>query len=116
MKKIDLGEEFTFNGLVWVFAEDNGSIGLKKLRKAGKQKGEFIPPTPSEVNDFFKLKGYTAEAAHKFFEYYSLGDWKDGKGNQVKNWQRKAVSVWFRAEHQIKEINKQDEPESKFLF
>src|SRR3990172_6930193 len=35
----------------------------------------------------------------KEFKYYETGDWKDDKGNQVKNWKQKMQSVWFKEEN-----------------
>src|SRR5690606_1605243 len=65
-------------------------------RREDKRRGEnkkprtvFTPPTLDDVISYFKEKGYTEVAAKKAFEYYSAGDWKDSKGNQVKNWKQK---------------------------
>lgn len=116
MKKIALDEEFSAVGGVYVFTNKEGKIVLQRVRNAGKTK-EFIPPTLEQVKEFFKGRGYTAEAAAKFHDYYTLGNWKDGKGNAVKNWAQKAASVWFRDEHKIKEQPaKAKEKEGKFMF
>jgi len=115
MIKIPNNEEFSAAGRVWMFHEENGKVTLKNIRAAGKTK-EFIPPTLDEVKSFFKERGYTEEAALKFYDYYSLGDWKDGKGNRVKNWRQKASSVWFRDEHKIVNLPVKEKKESKFLF
>lgn len=102
MKNIALDEEFSAMGSVYIFTKKEDKIILKKLRDA-KTKKVFTPPTLEEVKAFFKERGYTEESAIKFHDYYSLGDWKDGKGNLVKNWKQKASSVWFRDEHKVKE-------------
>jgi len=115
MKKIALDEEFSAVGGIYIFTNKEGKIVLQRVRNAGKTK-EFIPPTLEEVKSFFKGRGYSSESAAKFHDYYSLGNWKDGKGNAVKNWQQKASSVWFRDEHKIKEESAKDKKEAKFLF
>lgn len=115
MIKIPNNTEFIGGGRVWIFEEIEGKITLRNLRAAGKSK-EFIPPTLDEVKEFFKDRGYTEESAIKFHDYYSLGNWKDGKGSQVKNWKQKSISVWFRDEHKIKDKPKQSDADSKFLF
>jgi hypothetical protein len=116
MKKIALDEEFSAVGGIYVFTNKEGKIVLQRVRNAGKTK-EFIPPTIEEVKEFFKSRGYSAEAAAKFHDYYSLGNWKDGKGNPVKVWKQKASSVWFRPEHLIKEEPAKDnKKEGKFMF
>lgn len=119
MIKIPNNTEFIGGGRVWIFEEIEGKITLRNLRTADKDNArnskEFIPPTLDEVKEFFKDRGYTEESAIKFHDYYSLGNWKDGKGTQVKNWRQKASSVWFREDHKIKDKPKQD-TDSKFLF
>lgn len=60
-----------------------------------------------EVEDYFFEKGYSKDAAKKFFDYYSVADWCDSKGNKVKNWKQKAQSVWFKPENEVTANNKQ---------
>lgn len=115
MQRIPNNTEFIGGGRVWIFEEIEGKTTLRNLRTAGKIK-EFISPTLDEVKEFFKDRGYTEESAIKFHDYYSLGNWKDGKGNQVKNWRQKSSSVWFRDEHKIKYDTKSVDKENKFLF
>lgn len=69
------------------------------LQSTRKPRTVFTPPTLDDVISYFKEKGYTEVAAKKAFEYYSAGDWKDSKGNQVKNWKQKMLSVWFKDEN-----------------
>ena len=45
--------------------------------------------------------GYKEDAGEKFYNYYSVANWKDGKGNKVKNWKQKAQAVWFKDENKI---------------
>ena len=116
MKKIALDEEFSAVGGIYVFTNKEGKIVLQRVRNAGKTK-EFIPPTLDEVKGFFKERGYIEEAAVKFHDYYTLGNWKDGKGNSVKVWKQKASSVWFTDKNKIKEQPaKAKEKEGKFMF
>lgn len=62
---------------------------------------KFIAPTLKEVMEFFKEKGYSESSAVKAFDYYTLGDWIDAKGNQVKNWKQKMNGVWFKDENKV---------------
>lgn len=117
MIKIPNNTEFSGAGWVWIFLEINNVVTLKKLRPFDGK--EYKNPTLDEVKAFFIKKGYSEEAATKFYEYYSDeegGQWRDGKGNLVKDWHKKAKSVWFRDEHKIKESSKAESKESKFLF
>lgn len=116
MITIKNNEEFAGGGRVWMFVEADGKVTLKNLRAYTGKKKEFIPPTLDEVKDFFKERGYTEESAIKFHDYYTLGDWKDGKGTPVKNWRQKASSVWFKPENKITDQPKTEKKESKFLF
>jgi hypothetical protein len=52
-------------------------------------------PTEQEVIDYFIEKGSTIEQAKKAYEYYSVANWKDSRGKQVKNWKQKMLSVWI---------------------
>jgi hypothetical protein len=54
-----------------------------------------------EVEDYFIENGYRKDVAEKFYNYYNVSDWKDAKGNKVKNWKQKAQSVWFKDENKI---------------
>ena len=65
-------------------------------------KKEFAPPTLDECIEFFKSKDYNKEGANKFYEYYTVANWKDAKGKQVLNWKQKAIGNWFREEFRIK--------------
>lgn len=66
----------------------------------------FIPPTISEVKDYFKSKGYMESAAIKAYEYYDAANWVDGKGQKVLNWKQKCIGVWFKNENKITEEKK----------
>lgn len=66
-----------------------------------KRKG-FTPPTLDEVKKYFSEKGYNEDSALKAFEFYDVANWVDSKGNKVKNWKQKMLSVWFKDEHKEK--------------
>lgn len=61
----------------------------------------FTPPSQIEVENYFLENGYTKESGLKAFNYYASNNWKDGKGNQVKNWKQKMIGVWFKEENKI---------------
>ncbi len=113
-KQILQGEEFIIEGYYWSYSLVDNKVKFSVLRKAGmkapkKAKKDFEPPLPSDVITYFNEKGYTQEAACKFFDYYDAAEWKDGKGNQVKNWKQKAVGVWFKDENKIKKTTTKTE-------
>ncbi|MFZ1389457.1 MAG: hypothetical protein WAS34_18895 [Thiolinea sp.] len=100
-----------------ILAALNGEITRAKLmeycgivNKDGKYvykrkevvKKEFTPPSIDEVVSFFIAKGYSKEGGNKFYDYYTVADWKDAKGKQVLNWKQKAIGNWFREEFKIK--------------
>ena len=60
---------------------------------------KFVPPLLQDVILYFYENDFSKELAAKAFKYYETGDWKDGKGNQVKNWKQKMQSVWFKEEN-----------------
>ena len=75
-----------------------------KERKESKVKEikESIYPTLDIVIEYFTTNGYSKEIATKAFNYYSVANWKDGNGKQVRNWKQKMQSVWFKEENKIK--------------
>ena len=63
--------------------------------KSKKEKNVFTPPTSLEVENYFFENGYKREAGTKAYNYYSIANWQDSKGNKVKNWKQKMQAVWF---------------------
>jgi len=104
MKKIAEGEIFDMGGKSYSYRiNEYGGIvlSLSPQSAAKKPKNSFKPPSIEEVISYFKEKGYSESAAQKFHDYYSSAEWKDSKGNQVKNWKQKAVGIWFKDENKI---------------
>jgi len=58
-----------------------------------------------DIKLYFLDNGYSEISAKRFFDYYSVADWKDSKGNKVKNWKQKAQAVWFKPENKIIDPN-----------
>jgi len=73
----------------------------KNNKKKKIKKKSFSPPTPEEVQSYFFENGFTKTAGLKAFNYYDVANWKDSRGNQVKNWKQKMISVWFKDENKI---------------
>ena len=64
--------------------KESSSISEKKRKK-------FIPPTLEDVSAYAKERG-VQNLAQKFFDYYSAGNWVDGKGDPVRNWKQKFLT------------------------
>ncbi len=109
-------EQFVLNGTLFKYCVINGNIQLTKLGAYDKKvKPKFIPPTLSQVKDYFKEKGYSEASAVKFFDSYEAGEpkWHDSRGNPVRAWKQKAVNVWFTDQNRIVEppITKDNKPQ-----
>ena len=64
----------------------------KELDICDKQKkSRFIPPTIEEVRAYCRERNSSVDP-DKFFEYFQTGNWKDSKGNPVKNWKQKIIT------------------------
>lgn len=61
-----------------------------------RRKKEFKPPTLAEVRAYC-LERDSAVDPNRFFEYFETGNWRDSKGQPVKNWKQKLLT-WERAE------------------
>jgi hypothetical protein len=71
-----------------------------KIRES-KEKQAFVPPVVEDVVSYFKEHNYSEEIARKAHAYYDGANWKDSKGNQVTDWKRKMLNVWFKPENKI---------------
>lgn len=60
------------------------------INKESKKK-VFTPPTRDEVLDYARSKSAVA-LGEKFYDYFTEGNWKDSKGNKVKNWKQKFLT------------------------
>lgn len=65
----------------------------KKVRK--RTPAPFVPPTLQEVEEYAKSRNSSVDPK-RFFEYFDVGNWVDGKGNPVKNWKQKFIT-WERS-------------------
>ena len=81
-------------------------IKEEKEDKPKKPRSVFTPPVISDVISYFEENGYTKQSAEKAFKYYSVANWKDSKGDQVKNWKQKMQGVWFKDENKEKTDNR----------
>lgn len=72
-----------------------------------KEKVKFIPPTIKEVENYFIENGFGLDVAKRAFNFYDIADWKDSKGNKVKNWKQKMQGVWFKDENKEKKYSDQ---------
>lgn len=79
--------------------ESIDSIDKPINKETNKPKNKFTPPLINEVAQYFIDNGYTEKSAINAFKYYEEGDWKDSKGNKVKNWKQKMRGVWFKDEN-----------------
>jgi len=51
----------------------------------------FVPPTIEEVEAYVMERGSSVDP-RKFWEYFNAGEWKDAKGNPVRNWKQKLLT------------------------
>jgi hypothetical protein len=82
----------------------------KPIRKKenNKKKESFTPPSLEEVEEYCKERNNKVDAK-QFFDYYNEGNWKDYKGNPIKNWKQKIIAVWEKkAEEQYKEEQRKE--------
>lgn len=55
------------------------------------QKERFKAPTLDEVKTYITEKNLIVDA-DKFFNYFTVGNWKDSLGKPVKNWKQKLIT------------------------
>lgn len=96
---------------------ENDAIREEEIKEEKKKEDKikiFTPPVLIEVENYFFDNGYTKESGKKAFNYYSVADWKDSKGNKIKNWKQKMQGVWFKEENKIKAIQTSTINNSRF--
>jgi uncharacterized protein YdaU (DUF1376 family) len=71
---------------------DESILNQTKLNqtKPIKPKG-FISPSLQDIQNYCKERKNSVSAS-KFFDYYSVSEWKDKDGKAVKNWKQKLLS------------------------
>jgi hypothetical protein len=67
----------------------------KKKSGAQRKKKEFIPPTFEEVKAYCAERKNNIDAKY-FFDFYSVANWTDTQGNQMKNWKQKVITWELR--------------------
>lgn len=73
-----------------------------------RKKKSFVPPTLEEIQAYVKERNSDVDAK-KFFDFYSAGEWKDSKGNPVKNWKQKLITWEGRNNDNKSNYQKKDE-------
>lgn len=63
----------------------------KKKSGAQRKKKEFISPTLEQVKAYCAERKNNIDAKY-FFDFYSVSDWRDSNGNDVKNWKQKVIT------------------------
>lgn len=75
------------------FEEEKAINITDKIKDKIKDNNRFTPPTVEEIDKFCKERNNGVDAK-RVFDYYSSANWRDGRGNPVKNWKQKIIAVW----------------------
>ena len=72
---------------------DKDSIDKESIdKREGEQKRKrFVPPTLEDVKAYCQERNNNVDPK-RFYDYYQQGQWKDSKGNPVKNWKQKLIT------------------------
>ena len=81
---------------------------IRDKSKEIRVKNTFIPPTLEEVTEYCSERKNNVDPK-KFYEYYSVANWKDAKGNPVKNWKQKMIANWEKGKPKEEEKPKRYE-------
>lgn len=103
LKKLCLKDNGSYSWLpngCQMVAVDKDSIGKNRI-----DKNIFIPPTLDDITSYCQQRHNNVNPK-KFFDYYNAGDWKDSKGNKIKNWKQKIIT-W---ERNTEEKKQEDQP------
>lgn len=70
--------------------EDNITSN-NNIKENIEKKIKFKPPTLIEIQNYVIEKKLKVDSK-QFYDYFTEGDWKDSKGNQVRNWKQKLLT------------------------
>ena len=79
--------------------------------KPKRKRQPFVPPTFEEVAAYCVERKNSVDPK-KFFDYYTAGNWKDSRGDPVKNWKQKLIT-WERRDNDRRERDSQDDRKGK---
>lgn len=95
---------------VWEKRKKSNAIPSENnaIPKESKKKGKRIlmgivneNVNINEIENYFIENEYSKELANKFYLHYQP-DWIDSNGKKVKDWKKKAQTVWFKPENKEK--------------
>ena len=72
--------------------ENSPQLNKEELNKEKINKRVFTPPTLDEIKDYCLNVRHNSVDYQKFYDYYNAGEWKDSKGNKIKNWKQKVIT------------------------
>lgn len=84
---------------------------IDNQEKKPRKRKEFIPPTYEQVLEYAKEKN-REDIVQEFYDYFTVGNWVDSKGNKVLNWKQKFLT-WC-SKNAKKETNKPKDDYSKY--
>ena len=76
---------------------DANQMSAQDKRREDKTSKDNIYPTLEEVKAYC-LERRNGVDPQKFFDYYSVSNWKDKDGKKVKNWKQKIIT-WEKHDH-----------------
>ena len=85
--QLQIDEKGAYTSNVYTEYVYTGKDRLGKDRIGNK----YIAPTLEEIQAYCTQRNNNVDA-QKFYDYYTRNDWKDSKGNKVKNWKQKVIT------------------------
>lgn len=82
-------------------SEQKCEITITDIKPNKKPVKNTNTPTLEEIEQFCKERGNGVDAK-RVFDYYSSANWKDGRGNPVRNWKQKIIAVWEKPKEESK--------------
>lgn len=79
------------NEYIYIQNKDNTKIKNINNKEETKAKQKFIKPTIEEIIQYSQERNSNIDCK-EFFDYYELSNWKDVKGNSVRNWKQKFIT------------------------
>ena len=103
---------FEQGGIAQKNKDNNTSINNININKRESKERKSPRPTLHDVEVYVKEKSLLINPK-QFFDYFEAGDWKDAKGQIVRNWKQK-ILTWNKFETKEQKTNEQANDEERW--
>jgi hypothetical protein len=100
---------FVQGGIAQKSKDNNININNININKRESKERKSARPSLNDIEVYVKEKGLLVNPK-QFFDYFEAGNWRDAKGQEVKNWKQK-ILTWNKFEQKENKAESKDDHE-----